>query len=57
MLEAISASASIKNIQAGFRESGISPLDPRIPLAFRSAMDQKLRNQVPDLYKNIKKMN
>ena len=55
MLDAISASASIKNIQAGFRESGISPLDPRIPLASKFAMDQKLRNQVPDLYKNIKK--
>ena len=54
MLDAISASASIKNIQAGFSESGICPLDPRIPLASKFAMDQKLRNQVPDLYKNIK---
>ena len=53
MLDAISTAASIKNIQAGFRQSGINPLNPSIPLASKFAIDQKLRTQIPDLYKNI----
>ena len=57
MLDAISKSASIQNIQAGYRQSGIFPLDSKLPLSSKFAMDQSLRNKFPDLYKNIKNAN
>ena len=54
---AISDSATLGNIQSGFRASGIHPLNKDAPLQSRFAMDNSMRERFPDLYKKIKNGN
>ena len=57
LLNALSESATLGNIQSGFQASGIFPLNPEVPLSSRYAMDDSLRNQFPELYEKIKNGN
>lgn len=52
-LDALSQSATLTNIQSGFKASGIFPLNPEVPLASKYAMDSSLRERFPEIYQDI----
>ena len=54
LLDALSESATLSNIQSGFRASGICPLNLNMPLSSKFAMNDLLRTQYPELYSRVK---
>ena len=53
LLDALSQSATITNIESGFKASVIFPLNPEVPLASKYSMDSSLREKYPEIYQNI----
>ena len=54
---ALSESATLGNIQSGFKSSGVCPLNMEAPLKSKYAMDNSMRERFPDLYNKIKNGN
>ena len=54
---ALSESATLSNIESGFKASGIYPLDVNVPLNSKYAMDNSMRERFPNLYEKIKNGN
>ena len=54
LLDALAESATLSNIQSGFRASGICPVDQSKPLSSKFATDSSLRTLYPELYSQIK---
>ena len=54
---ALSQSATLGNIQSGFKASGVCPLNKNAPLQSKFAMDNSLREKFPELYEKIKNGN
>ena len=50
---ALSQSATLGNIESGFKASGIYPLNKNAPLQSKFAMDNSLREKFPELYAKI----
>ena len=54
---ALSGSATLSNIESGFKASGICPLDMNVPMKSKYAMDNSMRERFPNLYEKIKNGN
>ena len=54
---ALSQSATLYNIQSGFKASGVYPLNQDIPMKSKYAMNNSMREKYPHLYEKIKNGN